>query len=66
MLESKLIYSKIVDSTLSRTIATLQLKRLYFNGDIIKLIVDSPTIENLIQNNTLAMLDLYGLIFLSI
>ena len=33
--ESKLMYFKIVDSALSRVITSIQLKNLYFDGDVI-------------------------------
>ena len=60
-LERKLIYAKVLDSTLSRLMATAQLKTLCFNGDAIKLIVDCTTAENSIKYDTLEILELYGL-----
>ena len=51
----------MADSTLSRSIATTQLKTLHVNRDKIKLIVDFTTIENKVKNNTWQMLNFHGL-----
>ena len=50
--DSKSICSKIVDGSLSRSIAMVQLKTLCFSRDTIKLIIDCATAENTVKNNT--------------
>ena len=47
--KSKEIYSKIADGSVSRLIAVMQVKTFGFNGNTVKLIPDSATIENLIK-----------------